>query len=1048
MDVSLGDLIIAYRKAKNDAFYENGHLSAEDFVFYESKLEKNLKELQGALKGKDLTWFERVKFTGEHTFLPKSIDIDNNTSAESDTHIFRSNSSRNFEPAESKSAQFRLIGFRHSVNFHILCSLWVDKVGYKLETLLSENAYGCRLRKPNNPSNSKAVSDDNGLVDLPSHFRKYIFDYKRWQKNALIKAQKSLENGDSIAILTTDIQKFYHKIAPSFLLEEDFLSMLGNNPLSRSERELTEILILAYGAWSDHVIASKDNWIEKYTTTENGKKHVGIPIALSASKVIANLYLIQFDRDVENNVEPIFYGRYVDDIILILKNNGKINSHDDFWSKLRSLFKGKNHQEAEENGNRIHTYTLEYSDFWSAELVFPIDKEKLFLLEPGNGELFLETVKDAMDESSSEWRMMPDPDNDLSNLGRKIVGANSDITEKVSGFRKANGVSIKRMGFSIELRNMEVLVQLLDKSTVKPYLNRFFQIVNSQIVSPEGIFTYFHYYPRLLALTVSSESLELASSLIKRLNNSFEILSKVCKDPELRFMKKYCWQLIKESVFKSLNPYSANIETFVTDLERELTKSSGRNDNQTFKSLQAKAEAFITYDLHNVPLKFWILDDPFFTGKLLSSWKSEKPRGSSDAYRLRERAYLSGELLKSVKLSSNLKQFTLLIWEQLNNRLDDVNFQVPSSFFFYTRPFNYLDITSYCPNWPYRTDFDFQQTFGRLFYPEAIPDYSPNFGANTEHEFNDSDRLHPIKLANYSFDHEPTIAVVNIETKDESWLADVKQRADPDGKRVIRIFQLISGIMGCGEKIDYIVFPELSIPYGLLRYIAGKLSVQGISIIAGVTYKHFPVTTPSIGETGYVKNELVYLLYQRVNGFGMHLQIRQSKSQAALHEESELWKIGGRVMITDSVKYLINDRGFLFSGLICNELLSIKYRHQLLGEVDALIIVEWNKDLETYDPIVSATANDLHCFVIQVNNRKYGDTRVRAPYKDAWRRDLARVRGGILDYFVVVQLEVNSLREFQSNHRSPEKPFKPTPTGYKMNSEREHFRLSTKRQNE
>jgi|GEM_PF-908625 len=1045
MDVSLRDLIIAYRKAKNDAFYENGHLSAEDFVFYESKLEDNLEKLQQALKVKDLTWFKSIEFTGKYSFLPKSLDIDYNTPLEIDTHIFKSNSIKNFESAELKSANFRLIGFRHSVHFHVLCSLWVDKVGYKLETLLSENAYGCRLRKPKNPANSKAVSEDNGLADLPSHFRKYIFDYKKWQKTALLKAQKSLENGDSIAILTTDIQKFYHRIDPNFLLEENFLSLLGDNPLSRSERELTEILILAYCAWSDHVIASKAKWIEKYTTTENDKIHVGIPIALSASKVIANLYLIQFDRDVEDNVEPLFYGRYVDDIILILKNNGNINSHDDFWSKLSGRFKGSNHQKIDEFGKRTHTYTLHYSFFWSAELIFPIDKEKLFLLEPGNGELFLETVKESMDESSSEWRMMPDPDNDLSNLGRKIVGANSDITEKVSGFRKANGISVKRMGFSIELRNMEVLVQLLDKSTVKPYLIKFFQIVNSQIVSPEGIFTYFHYYPRLLALTVSSENLELASSFARRLSYSFEILGKVCKDPELPLLRKYCWQLIKESVFKSLNPYSSNIEAFVVDLERELTKSSGRNDNQTFNSLQAKAEAFITYDLHNVPLKFWVSDDPLFTRKLLSSWKSEKPRGNSDAYRLRERAYLSGELLKSVKLSSNLEQFTLLIWEQINSGFDNENLQVPSSFFFFTRPFNYLDITSYCPNWLYRTDFDFQQTFGRLFFPEAIPDYSPNAAAKGVHEFNDSDRLHSIKLANYNFDHEPAIAVVNIETKDESWLADVKQRTDPDGRRVIRIFQLISDIMVCGEKIDYIIFPELSIPHGLLRYIAGKLSIQGISIIAGVTYKHFPVTTPSKGETGYVKNELVYLLFQRVNGFGMHLQVRQSKSQAAIHEESELWKIGGMVMITDSVKYLINDRGFLFSGLICNELLSIKYRHQLLGKVDALIIVEWNKDLETYDPIISATANDLHCYVIQVNNRKYGDTRVRAPYKDAWRRDIARVRGGILDYFVVVQLEVNSLREFQSHHRSPDKPFKPTPTGYKMSPERKQIRLSTNR---
>jgi hypothetical protein len=75
---------------------------------------------------------------------------------------------------------------------------------------------------------------------------------------------------------------------------------------------------------------------------------------------------------------------------------------------------------------------------------------------------------------------------------------------------------------------------------------------------------------------------------------------------------------------------------------------------------------------------------------------------------------------------------------------------------------------------------------------------------------------------------------------------------------------------------------------------------------------------------------------------------------------------------------------------------------------------------------------DVHCFVTLVNNRKYGDSRIRAPHKDHWRRDVVRVKGGTDDYFVIAELDIHSLREFQSNVESPSDPFKPIPDGYDL----------------
>ena len=51
-----------------------------------------------------------------------------------------------------------------------------------------------------------------------------------------------------------------------------------------------------------------------------------------------------------------------------------------------------------------------------------------------------------------------------------------------------------------------------------------------------------------------------------------------------------------------------------------------------------------------------------------------------------------------------------------------------------------------------------------------------------------------------------------------------------------------------------------------------------------------------------------------------------------------------------------------------------------------------NSDTETFNALVESAALDIHAYIIQCNNRQYGDSRIRAPYKDRWKRDLLRVK--------------------------------------------------------
>jgi hypothetical protein len=129
--------------------------------------------------------------------------------------------------------------------------------------------------------------------------------------------------------------------------------------------------------------------------------------------------------------------------------------------------------------------------------------------------------------------------------------------------------------------------------------------------------------------------------------------------------------------------------------------------------------------------------------------------------------------------------------------------------------------------------------------------------------------------------------------------------------------------------------------------------------------------------------------------------------------------------------------GICFGVLICSDLTTISHRGRLQGSIDALVVLEWNKDIDTFSALVEATANDLHAYVIQSNNRKYGDSRIRIPRKKDFERDIVRVRGGMQDYFVVGALDIRGLRHFQQRTpTSSDAGFKPVPIGYTVSDRR------------
>ncbi|CAB3821436.1 hypothetical protein LMG26854_01487 [Achromobacter aegrifaciens] len=69
---------------------------------------------------------------------------------------------------------------------------------------------------------------------------------------------------------------------------------------------------------------------------------------------------------------------------------------------------------------------------------------------------------------------------------------------------------------------------------------------------------------------------------------------------------------------------------------------------------------------------------------------------------------------------------------------------------------------------------------------------------------------------------------------------------------------------------------------------------------------------------------------------------------------------------------------------------------------------------------------------IHLNHRQISDSRIRTLFKDSWARDVLRVKGGVTDYCVIGEIDIQALRQFQSSCRSPGKPFKPVSDGFEI----------------
>lgn len=327
--ITLQDLGIAYRKAKVDLYYSS-HASLEAIASYEEKLHSNLSSLLEKINGEDETWVTSSEFIGSWTLATKSIDIAGRTKPKKDSglifsspteewkHILKAlaedkNPKKPEAEAEDKKpnkpmAEFRLMA-QCSLNFHVLSTLWILEVGKLFDAKLSRCAYGNRLRRTEDGKDINSLSVGS--------FQPYLKPFRDWRDNGIAAMRTALEVDKKIIALTADVKSFYHELNPGFMLDRAFISDVLKLELNKFQKKLHRLFIRALQAWAEATPLQK-----------------GLPVGLPASAIVANIALVELDRCIEEQIAPIYYGRYVDDILLVMENGADFGSMDELWKWL------------------------------------------------------------------------------------------------------------------------------------------------------------------------------------------------------------------------------------------------------------------------------------------------------------------------------------------------------------------------------------------------------------------------------------------------------------------------------------------------------------------------------------------------------------------------------------------------------------------------------------------------------------------------------------------------------------------------------------------
>lgn len=823
------------------------------------------------------------------------------------------------------------------LEIHVISVLWLLKFGYKIDAQLPDTCYGNRL---------VLNEDKTGVEDGRALLKPYIRQYQKWRDEGIKIAKTQLDQDKDVAFVNLDISSYYYHV------RLDWESLEVDDYGKETLVNLNKILFRVHKKYSDFVFEDfpQKSSVQNSNTTNN----VILPLGLVSSYTLANKYLDTFDTEVEEKVRPLYYGRYVDDIIIVI-SRPKLTENLS-TQRLKKLIEEYGHiisgnidklsssakfiinnlsevLRVEESREEEFTYLFR-SDM---NRLLSVKNSKVLIYEfvAGQSQSVLEKLIKDIEERSSEFRFLPtDEDANFDTDAYELLYDDSHGKPRTLKDYKES-----KLGLATYLYRRSAVALWADSTELKDESDKILAFF-----SGSNLIDYFQYWERVATYLViadrKSELKDLIQNAIQVIENCVHKNSEKTTNKLRETLRLYLSISVAQAF--TLDPKIFCDKWF----EKRIVNVAGdewhKITEKTIVSL--RWIWFVRNFLTPHPLleftKWARSDDinklPSLINKIFS-WKEI----DSDAFKLSSE---DGPFPRFIRLY----ECSLYLWYKVILKADDEG--IDEAF-----------------------THKFIENAEKLFFQVNGIDPEKNeetlFESVVKEVINDSKltvkEIHiDQKTIDDSEDKTSDSICVGLANMKVDWRyqASYSLRGRPivNRERYNRISKILNRFLDEKPSAALSIFPEVSIPHDFVNLMTSFTKRHQKGLVYGTEH----INTGNVGYN-FIITTLPIKLDQRNDA----LFIPRIKNHYS-HEEKAQIRANNLQLGSNSNEYyhLFKWRNLYFTTFYCFELADIEHRSFFRSKIDLLAVSEYNKDTNYFSNLVESTARDLNVIVAQANS--------------------------------------------------------------------------------
>jgi Reverse transcriptase (RNA-dependent DNA polymerase). len=785
-------------------------------------------------------------------------------------------------------------------------------------------------------------------------FVPYFKQYTSWRDSAFKRIRSRYDEKQDSVLISLDIKSYYYSVIFSF---DKLPNYLDHDERLNTLRPLTKIIERLYIAYTAEM--------QKYRgaiPADCKKGQCAFPIGLLSSMVLANLYLQDFDHVIEDRIKPEYYGRYVDDILIV------VDKTPDMEISVDNILK----KTLVENKIVEPKTNDEYKVLVSNGLKLQSSKIRCIYFDHNEPDALIKLLCEAsnLKPSMSDGTLMPDIDISEKSFDEQAYSlGQQDGALKVRNFLFSTN-NYQATLFINDLIRSSKNVDVGEEKHRKYIAEQLKQIL--RFYNSSQAIEYRSAWINVFSLILVNERYDYFLNFYSQIKTSISSLSagkvELIEPSKTEAITNQIKNALKEQLMLAASIAIAPLAQAKAKSEIDKINEENGNvidsseQNEIFQNAQdiRNANMFNNHFLSFPLISYIVEKDNSETSLIKANPQDIVQLGSnySGLLPLNERKVsLSPRFIHFDELC--LLSFLVHFPEGGNPFVGRINDLMDA----FSRINNLHHIINSIEN--DMTDPASGISFQCISAPAADPDFTHG----------------SLKIA---------LASINLdEGKDiEPVIDDSSYDLSPVKKR--NLYKLLNRALE--SHANMIVFPEYYLPIDWLEEVYTFSRKNSITIVSGLRY---------ITNNTRAFNFVTVLQPFSVNKFKYSAPLIREKNHYA---PDEVTALAHHHFECEDPKcpsiHLITWNGVSYSDLMCFELTNIDYRYVLRGKIEVLIIPELNRDTLYFSNIVESTSRDLYCFVIQANTSKYGDSRITGPYNSLFK-DIIKIKGGENDVLLI-----------------------------------------------